>query len=162
MAEFSSNDKGSNGGTPEKHFSLRSLYVKDVSFEAPLMPEILHDKLPEPDVRLNLRTTHRDLKDSTTEVVLHVEVHALLGERTAFLLEIAQAGTFLITGYSPEETRSKIGIDCPEALFPFLREAVSSLVQRGGFPAVLLYPVDFSLLYRANRAGPAKTTSSEA
>jgi preprotein translocase subunit SecB len=97
-----------------------------------------------------------------TEVVLHVEVRAVVSEHTFFLLELAQAGRFLITGFSEEETNAIIGIDCPGMLFPYAREAVSSLIQRGGFPAVLLYPVDFGFLYRAKRAARAKTTSGEA
>ena len=166
MAESSSDTKGPNGeargAAPEQHVSLRHLYVKDLSFEAPLMPEILEEKGPEPEIRLNLRTTHRGLPEGMTEVVLHVEVRAVVSERTFFLLELAQAGRFQITGFSEEDTNAIIGIDCPGMLFPYAREAVSSLIQRGGFPAVLLYPVDFAFLYRAKRATPAKTTSTEA
>lgn len=167
MAGISSDDKGASGqvrgATQDAHLSLRHLYVKDLSFEAPLMPGILEDKGPEPEIKLNLRTSHRALDDNgMTEVVLHVEVRAEVGERTFFLLELAQCGRFLITGFSAEDTSAIIGVDCPGMLFPYAREAVSSLIQRGGFPAVLLYPVDFSVLYRAKRAAKSKTNSSEA
>jgi preprotein translocase subunit SecB len=165
MAESSSDKKGTDGAAggaaPEQHISLRHLYVKDLSFEAPLMPEILAEKGPEPDIRLNLRTTHRDLPEGMTEVVLHVEVRAVVGERTFFLLELAQAGRFQITGFSEEDTDIVIGIDCPGMLFPYAREAVSSLIQRGGFPSVLLYPEDFAFLYRAKRTAKAKAASSQ-
>ena len=166
MAESTTDDRGSNGEArgpaSEQHISLRHLFVKDLSFEAPLMPEILDEKGPEPEIRLNLRTSHRSLPEGMTEVVLHVEVRAVVGERTFFLLELAQGGRFLISGFSEEDTSAIIGIDCPGMLFPYAREAVSSLIQRGGFPAVLLYPVDFSVLYRAKRAARSKTAANEA
>ena len=132
--------------------------MKDLSFEAPNSPGILTESGLEPEIKLNLRTSHRDLGNSVTEVVLHVSVHAVAGERTVFLVELQQAGTFQISGFPAEEARAIVGIACPNALFPYAREAVSSIVQRGGFAPLLMQPIDFTALFaqaQANRVATA-------
>jgi preprotein translocase subunit SecB len=104
--------------------------------------------------------------NGVAEVVLHVTVHALAGQRTVFLVELEQAGSFQISGFPPDETRAIIGIACPNALFPYAREAVSSIVQRGGFAQLLLQPIDFTALFaqaQANRAAnPAPAPAGQA
>lgn len=162
MAESSTNDQGANGkgngaGTAApaantRQFGLRQIYLKDLSFEGPNSPGILTESGLEPEIKLNLRTSHRDLGNGVSEVVLHVAVHALAGQRTVFLVEVEQAGTFQISGFPPEEARAIIGIACPNALFPYAREAVSSIVQRGGFAQLLLQPIDFTALFAQAQA----------
>lgn len=140
---------GAASGTPapgSRQFGLRQLYVKDLSFESPNSPAILSETGLDPDIKLNLRTTHRDLGNGLSEVVLHVSVHALAGQRTVFLVELQQAGTFVINGFSPDEVRAILGVSCPNALFPYARETVSSAVQRGGFSPLVLQPIDFTAL----------------
>ena len=108
MAESPTNDQSASGngaasGDPaanQRQFGLRQLYVKDLSFEAPNSPGILTEGGLEPEIKLNLRTSQRDLGNDILEVVLHVSVHALAGQRTVFLVELEQAGTFLISGFS--------------------------------------------------------------
>ena len=165
MAESSTNDKGANGkgsgaatATPAanaRQFGLRQVYVKDLSFEGPNSPGILTESGLQPEIKLNLRTSHRDLGNGMSEVVLHVAVHALAGQRTVFLVELEQAGTFHISGFPPEEARAIIGVACPNALFPYAREAVSSIVQRGGFAQLLLQPIDFTALFAQAQASRA-------
>lgn len=124
MAESPTNDQGANGsdaangagGANPRQFVLRQLYVKDISFEAPNSPAIFTEGGLEPEIKLNLRTSHRDLGNQLTEVVLHVSVHALADQRTMFLIELEQAGTFLISGFPPDEVRTIIGIACPNTL----------------------------------------------
>jgi preprotein translocase subunit SecB len=135
-----------SGGSP-RQFALRRLYVKDLSFEAPAVPEIFQDEGTDPNIQLNLRTSHRDLGDDQWEVVLHVSAHATLAERTLFLVEIDQAGIFHMSGFPAQEARAVIGVACPTTLFPYAREAISSCVSRGGFPALLLQPIDFGALF---------------
>ncbi len=158
MAESANQNRGngSNGAangaaeTPangNRQFGLRQLYVKDLSFESPNAPGVLGEAGLSPEIKLNLRTTHRDLGNGVTEVVLHVSVHALAGQRTVFLIELEQAGTFQISGFAPEDTRAIIGVACPNALFPYAREAISSIAQRGGFAQLLLQPIDFTALF---------------
>jgi preprotein translocase subunit SecB len=135
-----------------RQFGLRRLYIKDMSFESPNSPGIMGEAGLDPDIKLNLRTSHRDLGNGVYEVVLHVSVHAVAGQRTVFLVELEQAGTFQINGFPADEVRPLIGIACPNVLFPYAREAVSSLVQRGGFAPVLLQPIDFTSLFAQAQA----------
>jgi preprotein translocase subunit SecB len=152
---------GADGGTPAdgtRQFGLRRLYVKDMSFEAPNSPGIFAESGLDPDIKVNLRTSQRSLGDGTAEVVLHVTVHAVAGERTVFLVELQQAGAFQVSGFPPDETRTILGIACPNALFPYAREAVSSIIQRGGFAPILLQPIDFTALFAQAQA--SKTVSA--
>jgi preprotein translocase subunit SecB len=145
MAEYSKNDQGA--GTAGRQFDLRLLYLKDLSFEAPNSPGILTEAGLEPEFSMNLRTSHRDLGNGVVEVVLHVTVHAVSGQRTVFLVELEQAGTFMISGFSADEARTIIGITCPNTLFPYAREVVSSILTRGSFAQLLLKPIDFAQLF---------------
>lgn len=174
MTDSSSNDSGAKGpltagnGTlaqdtaGARQFALGRLYVKDMSFEAPNSPAILADPDLDPEIKVNLRTTHRDMGKDVTEVVLHVSVHALAGQRTVFLVELQQAGTFQLKGFPADETKAIIGIACPNTLFPYAREAVSSIVQRGGFAPLVLQPIDFTSLYaRAQAKRPAGSVQAD-
>jgi preprotein translocase subunit SecB len=167
MSDSSTSKQGADGTGPKgngaaaegaRQFVLRRFYVKDMSFEAPNSPAIFSESGLDPEMKVNLRTSHRNLGDGGSEVVLHVTVHALAGQKTVFLVELQQAGAFQVTGFPPDETRAILGVACPNALFPYAREAVSSIVQRGGFAPILLQPIDFSALFaqaQANRATSA-------
>lgn len=152
--------KQGNGAAAEgtRQFGLRRFYVKDVSFEAPNSPGIFAESGLDPEIKVNLRTSQRSLGDGNSEVVLHVTVHAVAGERTVFLVELQQAGVFQIGGFPADETRTILGIACPNALFPYAREAVSSIIQRGGFAPILLQPIDFTALYAQAQAERAAKT----
>ncbi len=157
MADAPTTSNGTSNGNgaaapDQRQFGLRQLYIKDMSFEAPNSPGILTEAGLEPEIKLNLRTSHRDLGNSLNEVALHVSVHATAGTRTVFLLELEQAGAFLVSGFAGEELRAVLGIACPNTLFPYAREAVSSLVQRGGFSPLVLQPIDFSALFAQAQA----------
>ena len=145
MAEGPVNGSGATA-EGERSFNLRKLYIKDFSFESPNSPAFFFEK-NQPEMNLNIRTSHSDLADGSTEVVLHMTAQSVIGERTVFLIEIAQAGMFQISGFTKEETRSIIGIHCPNALYPYAREAISSMVQRGGYPPMVLQPLDFTSLF---------------
>lgn len=162
MSDQSTGKQG-NGAATEgaRQFGLRRFYIKDVSFEAPNSPGIFAESGLDPEIKVNLRTSQRSLGDSMSEVVLHVTVHAIAGERTVFLVELQQAGLFQIGGFPPDETRTILGVACPNALFPYAREAVSSIIQRGGFAPILLQPIDFTALFaqaQAERAAKAAPT----
>jgi preprotein translocase subunit SecB len=146
MAETPVNGSGAKA-EGERAFSLRKLYIKDFSFEAPNSPAFFFETKLQPEVNLNIRTSHSDLGSGSTEVVLHMTAQSVAGERTAFLIEIAQAGLFQISGFSKEEARAIIAVHCPTALYPYAREAISSMVQRGGYPPLVLQPMDFAGLF---------------
>lgn len=149
------NEVGGNGsGGAERQFTVQSLYVKDLSFEVPNAPEIYAEMPSEPDVNMNLKNGHKFLGNDAHEVNLHISVHAKVNDRSMFLVEIDQAGIFLIKGYSDTELRRLISTYCPATLFPYAREVISSAVAKGGFPSLLLQPINFDALYAqsANRS----------
>jgi preprotein translocase subunit SecB len=146
-----SNGNGSADSSANRSFLLQQLYVKDLSFESPNTPKIFQESSIEPETELNIRNSHSAIGDNLFEVVLHISVHAKKGDQTIFLTEIDQAGLFLISGYSTDQCNMLLGTQCPSTLFPFAREAISSLVGKGGFPPLILQPINFDALYAQAR-----------
>jgi len=126
--------------------TLQRVYVKDISFEAPNVLKTL-SKEWKPEMHLDLHTQVSRLEEKVFEVVLTLTVSVKSMQEAAYLCEIQQAGIFTINEEDEQKTKKTLGCVCPEILFPFAREAVSNLVARGGFPQMLLTPVDFELLY---------------
>jgi len=145
------NGQGNGSGSDNLVFLMQQLYVKDVSFEAPNTPQIFQESSIEPETELNIRNSHSPVGDNLYEVILHISVHAKKGDQTIFLAEIDQAGLFLIEGYAPEQAAILLGTQCPSTLFPYARESISSLVGKGGFPPLILQPINFDALYAQAR-----------
>ncbi len=127
-------------------FAVHKIYVKDLSFETPNSPAIFRGEW-RPQVDIQLHSEAKRIEPDLYEVVLAVTVTAKLQERTAFLVEVHQAGVFGIAGVSEGHLGPMLGSFCPNLLFPYARETVSDLVTRGGFPQFLLAPVNFDALY---------------
>lgn len=125
--------------------ALQGVYLKDCSFEAPEGPRANGQSSPQ--ISLDLQTNVRPLNNDVREVVLTVTVSAKQGEQTMFLVEVKQAGAFLMQNLSPDELKRAVGSICPNVLFPYARAVVSQLVSQGGFPQLLLPPVNFDALY---------------
>ncbi|WP_029685065.1 protein-export chaperone SecB [Tatumella saanichensis] len=130
----------------EMTFQIQRVYTKDVSFEAPNAPQVFQKEW-EPEVKLDLDTASSQLADGIFEVVLRVTVTATVGEETAFLCEVQQAGIFTIAGIEGTQMAHCLGAYCPNILFPYARECVSGLVSRGTFPQLNLAPVNFDALF---------------
>ena len=132
-----------------KHMSVVKIYVKDFSFESPQAPAIFNQTEWGPKTSLNLRSSHTPIDDRMHEVVLTITIEARDKEetRTLFLVELHQAGLFEIAGYAQEEMAAVIGSFCPNLLFPYAREAIASVIQKGGFPEFILQPINFDALY---------------
>lgn len=130
----------------EKQFALQKLYVKDVSFETPNSPAIFTQKW-DPKVEFNLSSNAKGLQENLFEVSLTVTVTVKLEEKAAYLVEVTQSGIFTLGGFNEQEIGPLLGSFCPNILFPYAREAVSDLVIKGGFPPMLLAPVNFDALY---------------
>ena len=149
--ESNGKDSGGNGSSATTgQFALQKIYVKDLSYEAPNAPGVFIDSdadTEEPQIQLNLKNSHSDLTQENVEVVLHASIHATQQDRTLFMIEVEQAGIFTINGYNDEQRRALIGTYCPSTLFPYLRETISSLIGKGGFPAMLLQPINFDALF---------------
>ena len=121
-----------------------------------MAPQVFTQADLKPTSNLNLRTTHRKLDEQPIyEMVLTLTLDAKVGDDTVFLVELHQAGLFQIEGFSNEETQQILGTFCPNTLFPYAREAVSTAVQRGGFPEFLLQPIDFDALWARSKAEQA-------
>lgn len=136
--------------TPEKRLSVVKIYVKDFSFESPQSPNIFNTQEWAPNTNLNLRSSHAPVSDTFHEVVLTITVDAKEkdGDKTIFLVELQQAGLFDISGYEKEEMGVLIGSFCPGVLYPYAREAIAGVIQKGGFPEFVLQPINFEALYQ--------------
>ncbi len=139
-------------------FLILKVFVKDISYESPNAPEIFRSDW-KPDVDLQMHNSARKVAGDTYEIAVRMTATATVGEQTAFLVEVVQAGIFQISGFDDEELREALGSTCPAILFPFVRETVSDLVTRGGFPQLLLAPVNFDVLYQRQLAQDAVATS---
>jgi len=145
------NDVGAAVDAEAPQLSLQSVYLKDCSYEAPNGPRVQGEWNPQ--INLDLHTGVNPLADDVREVVLTVTVSAKQGELTLFLVEVKQAGVFLMKNLAEPEVKRSVASICPSVLFPYARAAVSNLVTQGGFPQFLLPPVNFDALYQ--RAGDA-------
>ncbi len=139
-------------------FTIQRIYTKDVSFETPNSPAIFQKEWT-PEVKLDMDTRSNKLDEGIFEVVLALTVTASIGEETAFLCEIQQAGIFQIAELEELQMAHMLGAFCPNILFPYAREAVSALVNKGTFPQLNLAPVNFDALfaqYMQQRAAQAE------
>ena len=130
-----------------QQFAIQKIYLKDVSFESPNSPQSFNGEAWRPDINVQINSTHQSIGQDNYEVVLDITVTAKHDEKTAFLVELKQAGIFTITGFPEQNLGGMLGAYCPETLFSFAREAVSELIAKGGFPQLLLQPVNFNALY---------------
>ena len=137
-----------NTAAPEgPQFILQRIYTKDVSFETPNSPAVFTENW-DPETNVELNSTGNKLNDDDIyEVVLSVTVTAKLGDKTAYLAEVKQAGIFTLSGFSEQDLTAVIHSHCPNLLFPYVREVISDLVSKGSFPQMLLQPINFDALY---------------
>ena len=134
-------------GGVEADFAIRKIYVKDVSFESPNAPQVFATA-SEPEVEIHLNTAVNRLADTEFEVALTATVTVRHEGTTAYLVEAQLAGLFGVAGVREEDMGPVLGSYCPSLLFPYLRETVSDLSVRGGFPSLQLAPVNFEALYQ--------------
>ena len=135
-----------NQTNSQKQLVLQKIYIKDLSFESPRSPGVFANNVS-PQTKLNIKSSASEVAPDTQEVTLTLTVEAVNEDKTLFMLEIEQAGLFRIQGYSAEEAKMLIGSYCPGTLYPFAREAISDVITRGGFPQLLLQPINFDALY---------------
>lgn len=145
------NGDGPSAGGPDRSrdgraFEIQKIYIKDVSFESPNSPQAFTQPW-QPEISQQLGNRSIKLGDGTYEVVLMLTLTVRVGDRTAYLIEVQQAGVFAIRGYAREELENLLGNHCPNILFPFVREAISDLVTKGGFPQFILPQVNFAAVF---------------
>ncbi|WP_440225256.1 protein-export chaperone SecB [Dokdonella sp. MW10] len=148
MAENTPANGAATNGAAEAmaQLNLQKIYVKDVSFEVPNAPQVFQSQ-GQPNVELNLSQRVAQLGEGVFEVVLSVTVTCKLEESTAYLAEVHQAGIFGVAGFDPASQETVLATYCPNVLFPYVRQTVSDLVQAGGFPPLLLQPINFDAIY---------------
>lgn len=149
----------------QQQFVLQRIYAKDLSFESPAAPNIFKKQWqPKVNVELNTKSDKID-EDGNFEVVLTITITSKLDEETAFLIEVQQAGIFFVTGFEGEDLRRILGTTAPNILFPYARENIDAVCVKGGFPPVMLAPVNFDALFQqalaqaqAGEAGESEAT----
>ena len=153
---------GTEGEAPQQQFAMQRIYVKDASFESPATPDIFRQNW-NPNINVDLNTKSQVADDTGNhEVTLTITVTAKQDDKNAFLVEIQQAAIFFVAGIEGEQLRQILATVAPNILFPYAREAVDNMVIKGGFPPLMLAPVNFDALYQqamaqqqAQEAAPA-------
>jgi preprotein translocase subunit SecB len=147
---------GQNDNSPQ--LALQNVYLKDCSYEAPQGPRV--DGNWNPQINLDLHTSASALSPELREVVLTVTVSAKQNDVTIFLVEVKQAGMFLMKNLGEPEIKRAVSSVCPSVLFPYARAAISHLVTQGGFPQFLLPPVNFDALYAQSATQQPQPTAA--
>jgi len=133
---------------PQQQFALQRIYTKDLSLESPATPGVFKSQWqPKMNVDLGTKSDKVD-EQGNFEVVLTITITAQIDDKTAFLIEVQQAGIFFITGFEGEELRRILGTAAPNILFPYAREVIDTLCVKGGFPPVMLAPINFDAMYQ--------------
>ena len=136
-------------------FQIEKLYVKDLSLEIPHAPKIFTEQV-QPELQVQIGTEASNFAEGYYEATVSATVTAKVGDKTLFLAEAVQAGIFALRGIPAAELAPVLGIACPTVVYPYLRETISDLVSRGGFPPVLLSPLSFEALYLQQQQNAAQ------
>ena len=144
-------DEALNGATAPAaaegpQFTVEKIYVKDVSFEVPNAPQVFNDPA-QPQLQTNLNQRVQRVGEQGFEVVLGITLTCTVGEKTAYLAEVQQAGIFTIVGFDAQNTDALLGTYAPNTLFPYARQQIADMVQNGGFPPFLIQPINFDQIY---------------
>ncbi len=152
MSDSTTTEGNAQAGADQhpQEFGIQYLYLKDASFESPRSPEVFGEKAAQ-EVNLQLNNEVRQLEEGRFEVVLTLTVTCKAGEQTNYLVEVKQGGIFVLRGISQEHFGSILNVHCPTILFPYAREAIANLVTKGGFPQLLLNPIDFNMVYQQHQ-----------
>ena len=129
-------------------FFVKKIFTKDLSLESPEAPAIFDNIKTTPKIAFNLNTTITSIDDTTYDITLDINVKAETENNVIYLVEVKQSGLFVIDGADDELKDVFLNIRCPEVIFPYARETISSLVQKAGFPPIFIAPIDFNALYQ--------------
>lgn len=154
MAKEKKEEKTQPQGNPQ--ISIAAQYVKDISFESPGAPNSLRPSEEKPNIGVSVDVKAKGIGKDTYEVELRVSATAKRKEDVVFICETTFAGIFILSNLPQEETQPALLIYCPNLLFPYARRIVSDLTRDGGFPALMLDPIDFARLYQQRQATEEK------
>lgn len=162
MADNDTDNAATEGSSGQQQLSIHKIYVKDVSLESPSSPQIFRDSW-NPQTHLDLDTRAQQIDDEGNyEVIVRITVTAKVEDRTAFLVEIQQAGIFAVRGFDEATHNGILGSYCPGILFPYAREVISDLTTKAGFPPTVLAPVNFDALYAEKLAKQREQADGDA
>ncbi|MEQ8695050.1 MAG: protein-export chaperone SecB [Bauldia litoralis] len=158
-------ENGNNGGQPAggaaqgaaaqpapQNLGVLAQYVKDLSFESPGAPQSLRDRGTAPNINITINVEPGEVVNNEVEVELKVDAQAKVGENVLFAIELSYGGLFRLTNIPPEAVQPILRIECPRLLFPFARQILADASRNGGFPPLLIDPIDFLALYRQRLA----------
>jgi preprotein translocase subunit SecB len=149
-----------NGGT-KTALSVLAQYVKDLSFESPGAPQTLQGPGDNPQLKIGVNVNAGPRGEDVYEVAVHIEAHAKSDAGVIYNVELDYAGLFRIKNVPEQLLQPVMFVDCPTLLFPFVRRVISDLVRDGGFPPLMLDPIDFGKLYAQNMAQEAKGSPTQ-
>lgn len=127
-------------------------YTRDFSFESPNAPAIFKTLTEQPNIDLGVNVQTKPLEENNHEVILGVKVQAMAGDKVAFIAELSYAGIFAVEGLEQEQLKAFLMIEAPQLLFPFARNIIADAVRDGGFPQILVNPIDFTSLFHQQQA----------
>ena len=137
-------------------------YIKDFSFESPHAPQIFAPAQTAPEISMGVNVRTRPLNENAHEVLLMLRLEAKLGDKSAFIAELTYGGVFVLPKVPEEQLKMLLLIECPRLLFPFARGILANAVRDGGFPQILIAPIDFAILFQANKDNIGTMTTAGA
>lgn len=152
-------DQASQGAQEGPRVNVIGQYIKDLSFENPNAPQSFQEPGDNPNLQLNFNVSANRIGEDTYEVTLHFEGEAKTEETGIYQLDLVYAGIFRVQNFPQERLRPLLFIDCPATLFPFVRRLIADLTREGGYPPLLIDPIDFAALYRRNAQQPQEQES---
>ena len=145
--------ENSNGnGATNPNLTILAQYTKDLSFENPGAPRSLQSRDKAPDININVNVNANPLSDSDFDVVLTLNAEAKEGDRILFHTELVYGGVFRVTGFPQEHMLPLLFIECPRLLFPFARQIIGDVTRNGGFPPLMIDPIDFAQMFTQRMA----------
>jgi preprotein translocase subunit SecB len=148
MAENDGQPAAAPAATAQPNMAIVAQYVKDLSFENPGAPDALRSRQPQPQINIQVGVRSNAIAENEYEVELRMDARAANGQTVLFALELVYAGLFRLTNIPPQNLAGLVMVECPRLLFPFARQIISDASRNGGFPPLLVDPVDFAALYR--------------
>lgn len=161
--ESPTTDAAAADTAPRPQLGIQSQYVKDLSFENPGAPESLVQTGVQPEIKINVEVQARTLQESIYEVSLHLTADGKSGDKQLFVMDLLYGGVFTITGVPQDSLQLILLVECPRMLFPFARRVMADASRDGGFPPLMLSPIDFLALFRDRQeAGQAENGADSA
>ena len=148
MADTANGENNDGGASNSVTLGIAQQYIKDFSFESPETPQVFLEQTAQPNINVNFNVAAESIRDDIHEVVLSIDIRSEIDGKTIFITELAYGGLCQVKDATPKITKQALMIEVPRQLFPFARAILAEAIRNGGFPPLLLNPIDFQQLYR--------------